>query len=340
MSKDLTSFFKENYKNNNLYFDEYMHNCLYSKFGFFNTEVVRSSKEGDFLTSPEVSEYFGLIIANFINEKINDGHILEVGAGTGSLAEEIVKHVDKNLYILESSTTALENLKNKKFQAEDKPEKFSDENIDIIYMNELLDNVPCSIGVNKDNNWYEKIINTKKEKFEYDLAEIREENYEWIKKHNLKPMEGIELEIQLNSEKLLNNFIHIFNPKYFLIFDYGYEYMDRDKKPYASLIRTYKKHHLSSEPLELPGETDITYDVNFTFLEKYFESKGYKVELMLQTNFLDKYGFENIYKKLKENYQKFSDIEKLKIKSQLVGLEAIHNERGLGGFYTLVAEKI
>ena len=317
-----------------------MDNCLYSKFGFFNTDVVRSSKEGDFLTSPEVSEYFGLIIANFINEKIKDGHILEVGAGTGSLAEEIVKNVDKKLYLLENSTTALANLKNKKFQAEEKPEQFSDKKIDIIYMNELLDNVPCSIGVHKDNKWYEKIINTKKEKFQYDLAEIREENYEWIKKYNLQPMEGIELEIQLNSEKLLNNFIDIFNPKYFLIFDYGYEYKDRDKKPYESLIRTYKEHHLSSEPLELPGETDLTYDVNFTFVEKYFESKGYKVELMLQTNFLDKYGFENIYKKLKENYQKFSDIEKLKIKSQLVGLEAIHNERGLGGFYTLVAEKI
>ena len=317
-----------------------MDNCLYSKFGFFNTDVVRSSKEGDFLTSPEVSEYFGLIIANFINEKIKDGHILEVGAGTGSLAEEIVKNVDKKLYLLENSTTALANLKNKKFQAEEKPEQFSDKKIDIIYMNELLDNVPCSIGVHKDNKWYEKIINTKKEKFEYDLAEIREENYEWIKKYNLQPMEGIELEIQLNSEKLLNNFIDIFNPKYFLIFDYGYEYKDRDKKPYESLIRTYKEHHLSSEPLELPGETDITYDVNFTFVEKYFESKGYKVELMLQTNFLDKYGFENIYKKLKQNYHKFSDIEKLKIKSQLVGLEAIHNERGLGGFYTLVAEKI
>ena len=340
MSKDLTSFFKENYKNNILYFDEYMDNCLYSKFGFFNTDVVRSSKEGDFLTSPEVSEYFGLIIANFINEKIKDGHILEVGAGTGSLAEEIVKNVDKKLYLLENSTTALANLKNKKFQAEEKPEQFSDKKIDIIYMNELLDNVPCSIGVHKDNKWYEKIIITNKEKFEYDLAEIREENYEWIKKYNLQPMEGVELEIQLNSEKLLNNFIDIFNPKYFLIFDYGYEYKDRDKKPYESLIRTYKEHHLSSEPLELPGETDITYDVNFTFVEKYFESKGYKVELMLQTNFLDKYGFENIYKKLKENYQKFSDIEKLKIKSQLVGLEAIHNERGLGGFYTLVAEKI
>ena len=35
-----------------------------------------------------------------------------------------------------------------------------------------------------------------------------------------------------------------------------------------------------------------------------------------------------------------TDIEKLKFKSQLVGLEAIHNERGLGGFYTMIAEKI
>ncbi len=340
MSKDLTSFFKENYKNNNLYFDEYMDNCLYSKFGFFNTEVVRSSKEGDFLTSPEVSKYFGLIIANFINQQLKEGDILEVGAGTGSLAEEIDKYVNKNLYLLENSSTALEILNNKKFETDKKPEKFSNKNIGIIYMNELLDNVPCSIGVHIDNKWYEKIINTKKEKFEYDLVEIRKENHEWIEKYNFKPIQGVELEIQLNSEKLLNNFINIFNPNYFLIFDYGYEYKDRDKKPYSSLIRTYKEHHLSSEPLEFPGETDITYDVNFTFLEKYFESKGYKVELLLQSNFLDKYGFENIYKKLKDNYQKFSDIEKLKIKSQLVGLEAIHNKRGLGGFYTLIAEKI
>ena len=135
MSKDLTSFFKENYKNNNLYFDEYMDNCLYSKFGFFNTEVVRSSKEGDFLTSPEVSEYFGLIIANFINQQLKEGDILEVGAGTGSLAEEIDKYVNKNLYLLENSSTALEILNNKKFETDKKPKKFSNKNIGIIYMN-------------------------------------------------------------------------------------------------------------------------------------------------------------------------------------------------------------
>ena len=134
--------------------------------------------------------------------------------------------------------------------------------------------------------------------------------------------------------------INIFNPNYFLIFDYGYEYKNRDKKPYASLIRTYKEHHLSTDPLDNPGQTDITYDVNFTFLGKYFESKGYEVQLMYQFNFLDLYGYKNIYKELKDNYENSLDIEKLKIKSELVGLEAINNERGLGGFYTIIAEKI
>ena len=92
-----------------------MKSCLYSELGFFNTEVVRSSKEGDFLTSPEISEYFGEIIANFINKKIHEGDIIEVGAGTGSLAQEIDRYTNKDLFLLESSSTALKILNQKNF---------------------------------------------------------------------------------------------------------------------------------------------------------------------------------------------------------------------------------
>ena len=45
-----------------------MEEALYSKYGFFNNEKVRSKKSGDFLTSPEVSEYFGKILNKWIQK--------------------------------------------------------------------------------------------------------------------------------------------------------------------------------------------------------------------------------------------------------------------------------
>ena len=338
MTKEIKKYIREKYQNKTLYFDEYMDESLYSEFGFFNTEIVRSSKEGDFLTSPEVSNYFGTFIANFINKTNPQGDILEIGAGTGSLAKQTDDLVSQKLYLLETSLTALNKLKEENFRVEKNPEKLSNKNIDLIYMNELLDNIPCSIAINEDEKWYEKTINT--DEFKYELTDIREENLEWIKKYNFHPIDNVELEIQYNSEKFLDRVINIFEPNYILIFDYGYKYEDRHKKPYPSLLRTYKSHHLSTDPLMEPGGTDITYDVNFSFLKSYFEKKNFEVELTYQYKFLDNYGYDEIYKKLKNNFQITSGVDQLKIKSDLVGLEAIHNERGLGGFYTLIAKKI
>jgi len=88
-----------------------MDECLYSEFGFFNTTKVRSNKDGDFLTSPEVSEYFGFFIANFINENSIKKNILEIGAGTGSLASQVEKFSNKKPIVIEKSKTAFQFLK-------------------------------------------------------------------------------------------------------------------------------------------------------------------------------------------------------------------------------------
>ena len=52
-----------------IYFDTFMHEALYSESGVFNTETVRSSEKGDFLTSPEVSP---LSILNILPEPALD----------------------------------------------------------------------------------------------------------------------------------------------------------------------------------------------------------------------------------------------------------------------------
>lgn len=80
-----------------------MEEALYSLLGFFNTDLVRSDKEGDFLTSPEVSKYFGKILRNWINSKSNIKNIIEIGSGTGSLIEQIGI---KEITAVELSSTA------------------------------------------------------------------------------------------------------------------------------------------------------------------------------------------------------------------------------------------
>ncbi len=80
-------------------FEEYMAACLYDReFGFFATGPLRSSKDGDFLTSPEVSPWFGRMLGRFVaKEQQRTGAdpflVVEVGAGSGSLLRPLIKEL-------------------------------------------------------------------------------------------------------------------------------------------------------------------------------------------------------------------------------------------------------
>ena len=317
-----------------------MEECLYSDFGFFNTTKVRSNKEGDFLTSPEVSDYFGYFISNFVKVNNIDKNLLEIGAGTGSLGYQIDKFSNKKPLVVEKSKTAITSLEDMQFTVYESVDSMSKEDIGLLYMNEVLDNVPCSIAVNKDGEWFEKIIRLKQDQLVYDLVPAREINLDWISDFNIDALEGIEIEIQKNSTEYLIKLISKFNPEFLIIIDYGYEFHERKDKPYKSLIRTYKNHHLAGDTILQPASPDITYDVNFSSVKTTLNSLNYTVELLTQKEFIEQNGFENLYKKINNEFQVAEGIQKLKLKSDLVGLDAISNNRGLGGFMVAVAKKL
>jgi SAM-dependent MidA family methyltransferase len=317
-----------------------MEECLYSDFGFFNTTKVRSNKEGDFLTSPEVSDYFGYFISNFVKVNNIDKNLLEIGAGTGSLGYQIDKFSNKTPLVVEKSKTAITSLEDMQFTVYESVDSMSKEDIGLLYMNEVLDNVPCSIAVNKDGEWFEKIIRLKQDQLVYDLVPAREVNLDWISDFNIDALDGIEIEIQKNSTEYLIKLISKFNPEFLIIIDYGYEFHERKDKPYKSLIRTYKNHHLAGDTILQPASTDITYDVNFSSVKTTLNSLNYTVELLTQKEFIEQNGFENLYKKINNEFQVAEGIQKLKLKSDLVGLDAISNNRGLGGFMVAVAKKL
>tara|TARA_Y200000002_G_scaffold170961_1_gene141096 strand:+ start:1816 stop:2790 length:975 start_codon:yes stop_codon:yes gene_type:complete len=320
-----------------IYFDTFMQEALYSESGFFNTENVRSSEKGDFLTSPEVSQYFGVIIRSWIDSKNFYENIVEFGSGTGSLIEQIGL---KNITAVELSSTARKVIDNKGILSVKSYEDLNILSADLVYGNEILDNIPCSIAVYKENNWYEKVVDISKDNLSYAYQPIRDEQLNWINLNKIEPNKNYEVELQTNIDNLIANLINRFQPKSFLFFDYGYEQKNRNKRKYKSLLRTYKKHHLSVDPIDDPGNVDITYDINFSAVKENFKSLGYSVSLKKQREFLLENGFNDIYDDLKNQYITLEGIEKLKINSELNGLKAILDSNGLGDFYCLIAEKI
>jgi len=71
--------------------------CLYDEdYGFFATGPLRSVKDGDFLTSPEVSPWFGRMLARFVAEEqqrtgADPFWVVEAGAGSGSLLNPLIE---------------------------------------------------------------------------------------------------------------------------------------------------------------------------------------------------------------------------------------------------------
>ena len=314
-----------------------MEEALYSKYGFFNNEKVRSKKSGDFLTSPEVSKYFGKILNQWIQKNNLDLNIVEFGSGTGSLIEQINT---ENKIAVELSLTARVELSKKNIQNVASLEGLTFKESDLVFGNEVLDNIPCSVAVFKDNKWYEKVVNLEDDSFSYDFVNARKEVIDWIETNQLKGDVNIDIEVQTNIDKFLENIIHNLNPKTILFFDYGFEQKDRAERKYRSLLRTYKDHHLSVDPILEPGNVDITYDINFSSVKRKLKTLGYESSLLLQRDFLINNGFNEYFDNLQNKLLLSEGIENLKINSYLSGLKAIIDSNGLGGFYCLEAKKI
>ena len=314
-----------------------MDEALYSKYGFFSNEKVRSKKTGDFLTSPEVSEYFGKILNKWIQKNNIDLNITEFGSGTGSLIEQIE---NKNKLAVEISSTARKELNQKNIQNVSSLEEITFKNSDLVFGNEVLDNIPCSIAIYKDGKWQEKIISFDDGTFSYDFVEARKKIVEWIELNHIKDNENIDVEVQINIDIFLEKIINKVNPKNILFFDYGYEQKDRGKRKYKSLLRTYKDHHLSVDPILEPGNVDITYDINFSAVIRKLKTLGYESNLSQQREFLITNGFNEYFDDLQNKLLFSEGIENLKINSQLSGLKALIDSNGLGSFYCLEAKKI
>ena len=82
-----------------LNFSDFIYLCLYTyKFGYYENSLRKFGYDGNFITAPEVGKVFSLCLARQIKQIsffFKYFYIVEVGAGSGILAKDLICSLNK-----------------------------------------------------------------------------------------------------------------------------------------------------------------------------------------------------------------------------------------------------
>lgn len=261
-----------------------MRDWLYGEGGYYNA-VGQVGREGDFLTSPSVSMFFGGALANKFLSLVRSGVlsknavICEFGANSlyalkdfasflAGLAPKLLDSV-KFVVVEKQISAALFQKKELEaffgsvdFEVVDSLAGYEDRDA-FVFANELFDSFACELFLDG------KMAVVENHKIEFtesdrDLSETA---------GRLGVRKG---EIAVGYEEFAKELYGCFKKSYFVTFDYGQDFARDDFS-----IRVYKEH--KTEPLfaiENLGDffknSDITYDLNFAHLKEAFVAAGFE----------------------------------------------------------------
>ncbi|TQV87705.1 class I SAM-dependent methyltransferase [Aliikangiella coralliicola] len=298
-----------------IHFQEFMQLALYKPgLGYYQNPVQKFGEQGDFVTAPEMGNHFANCLARSIAElqADNRNQLLEIGAGSGALAVELLSSLAKmdllpQKYLILEPSANLQALQKRKVSLlppeiaaivewlPDLPENFTGTAI----ANEVIDAIPCERIVKTESGW------------KYQGVTWQENAFQWhvIENHGTQALEDMEAFPQVLSESsefqvgyvtetrpMANSWIERISRSidkgWILLFDYGYpqqEYYHPQR--IEGSLRCFSRHQANSNPLELVGLQDITAHVDFTELANAAVSCGLEVSgFTTQSGFLIENG--------------------------------------------------
>ncbi|HKZ20914.1 MAG TPA: SAM-dependent methyltransferase [Acidimicrobiia bacterium] len=327
-------------------FDRFMELALYGPGGFFATEKLRSVTSGDFLTSPEVSPLFGATLARFVaSERNRIGEpflVVDLGAGSGSLLASLLDELPVDAWAVEGSPAARLALGSvlPSHRVLDSIADLPNPTRGVVIANELVDNLPTALAQLTQSGWRERWVGTENEKFIFVDAPVRPQVADWIERFAGPVEVGGWVECQLAAVDWLEEILARLSAGTLLVVDYGELAENLTHRRPEGTLRTYRAHHLGPHPLDEPGATDITSDVNFSALLATCQEAGWECELLRQDDFLELWGLSDRLEELRRQELEAAgrdEAYRLELRSQRTAGETLLHERGLGDFRVLLA---
>jgi len=335
-------------------FEAFMAACLYDPDGgFFAAGPLRSIRSGDFLTSPEVSPWFGRCLGRFAAaelDRLGDPAgfmVADVGAGSGSLLTGMrdAGGLDAELWAADASPAARDAL-GAIVGGSRVVEHLADLPAGrpaVLFANELLDNVPVSLAVREGEGWTERWVGVRNDTLTLVPVPARPEVAAWADAFCGTVPGGGMVEVQLAAGAWLRRALEHIGGGAVVIIDYGGTAEELEPRRTRGTLRTYRNHHLGPDPLLAPGETDVTVDVNYTALLAVAAAAGAQGEVHRQDDFLTGLGLGEEVTRLRhlelELARGGDAIARLQVRSEKTDAETLLHPRGLGDFRVLIARK-
>lgn len=323
-------------------FERFMALALYDPDeGFFGSGPLRSAKSGDFLTSPEVSPWFGKILARAAGAPRT---VVEVGAGSGSLLRPFVEALPERperVVAIDASPAARTALGDLGFETARDLADLKEPFDGVILANELLDNLPMRVASRSGDKWVERWIGIDDQALGLVEAPARRDTVAWLDEYAGRVPNGGVVEVQIEAAAWLRRAISLLESGSVIVVDYGATAEELEPRRAIGTLRTYRAHHLGPDPLLEPGATDITADVNFTALVDVARRAGAATTLHRQDDFLTQHGLRDVLSDLRaeelELARSDDSMARLRVRSELKDAETLLHPRGLGDFRVLVA---
>lgn len=305
-------------------FDEYMNAGLYTpRLGYYSNDGSPFSEfgaKGDFITAPLLSPLFGACVAEQaleVFERIGSNQMLEIGAGTGQLAADVLKHLAKSgvkvqYYILELSATLRAQQQatladvgfHNVIWLDALPVDFEG----MIVGNEVLDAMPVKLVGMKQGDWFERGVVHENGQLKYadrSTTERLPTSDSW--QAALRESGATYLsETQHQQAAFIKSLASCLKRGVVLMIDYGFpanEFYHPQRN--TGTLMCHIQHVAHDDALYYPGVQDITAHVNFSALKE----AGCLDNLLIvgytnQANFLINTGLLNLLSQIEPEQQR------------------------------------
>jgi SAM-dependent MidA family methyltransferase len=250
-------------------FAEYMELALYGPGGYYASPRIGAG--GDFVTSPHIHPVFGRLVGAALRQlhaelgAPSGWRVVEVGAGDGTLARQILGELDdaRPIYeAVERSEAARGSLVTVEGIAAVQHDLRPTAGPCVILAHELLDNLPFR----RLRGTAQGVMEVRVGLQEGDLFEVLSVPEPNAVSADLEP--GEEIVVPQGALAFVDRIPATLQEGYALLIDYG------SLGPFSGPTHGYRDHGVVADVLSDPGSTDVTAGVDFELVARHAEAAG------------------------------------------------------------------